>query len=1231
MRVAWHDSKWNGAVCERPGLNSFCTALPRIREAKQKDEDDFAKRGFDTLEPDELPPCKAESGFFMSPRPWVREFDHPYRENRKCTETHGNMKKRLLTVPAYSGIAVPFNWMLRRSQKQIDQGLPQPLCADADAPFQSPWIFGKNRQEAVVDLVFGKVTEQESLVLFYTKEGHPLGDGIRRLIVGIGRITKLGKVEHYDTVDGKQGYPLWDRVVTHSIRYDDDDGFLLPYHEYLAPTGDAAEDARRAALVSEIVVTPPESHHGDFSFGAEVTDADVALSVLSRALAAVRKIREHRIVDGPWQKREIWLNTQIARAWKDRGAFPGAGSALEALGMRLGTVFALELRGDGVVKSETDPWPVLDEIFKGDRQPPDKAFGADIKATAPTWLGLNPQRRDLVSLLSRFDLTAAQAKRIWDDSKRRAAFMWPTTDEEILANAYLIAERDLGGGDDSPVSLEIIDRGLLPDEALANAPAVPEPSHVASPSDRRRVRCALVTILRKAALDGDSLLSLEEALGRLPALTATNPILITADWIEGNVVFLDGVISRISVEVKGETPKNVPALQLSDVKTREEKLANILRARCGRNLVPPGTDWKMLIADSIEANGQTIDAKNPRHMAALAEQAEALARICSRKLSVLTGSAGTGKTSVVGGLVNCEELQKEGLLLLAPTGKARVRLQGATKSDAMTVAQFLHSLKRYDGIRQRPLFDGKETYRKAKTVVVDEASMLTMDALYAVLQALDLTYVQRIILVGDPNQLPPIGVGRPFADLVTWLTAANRSEKEEERRLGDALARLTVEVRSVRVASAGDEESPSDTLRLASWFTDVPPGGFAEQVLSRLSLGETLNDLEIANWSTPEELRKKLLEQFEKQLGLAGSDDVPGFNKSFGYADEGWIRRDNPDGIENWQMLSPTRMHPYGVVELNRWIQGQFRAREKRRARERRGVQIGDEGIVVNDKVIHLRNGERDCYYWTDEEAGSEYLANGEIGGVAVGKSGYLNVFFAGRPMVGFGYRSGDFGEDDVPLELAYALTIHKSQGSQFQTVFVVLPKASRLLSRELVYTALTRSRQKMVLLIEGGDMGLLYDLSRPERSDACRRNTNLLTGILRERSGEPPHAENLIHKTDKGHMVRSKSELIIANLLFSEGMTYEYELSLDGEKIPGRLHPDFNFADAGGDRIIWEHLGMMHDEEYVRGWKWKEEWYKESGYVKGDNLFVTEERRGVGLKMEDLRRIAAQIKAKLA
>src|SRR6202042_2953344 len=118
----------------------------------------------------------------------------------------------------------------------------------------------------------------------------------------------------------------------------------------------------------------------------------------------------------------------------------------------------------------------------------------------------------------------------------------------------------------------------------------------------------------------------------------------------------------------------------------------------------------------------------------------------------------------------------------------------------------------------------------------------TMDDLLAVPPALDLGHVERLILVGDPNQLPPIGVGRPFADLVAQLDAA-----ETDDPVAGSLARLTVEMRT-------ETEEASDTLRLASWYTREQQPVDADRVLSDLELGAQFNDLEIRFWKTPEEL-----------------------------------------------------------------------------------------------------------------------------------------------------------------------------------------------------------------------------------------------------------------------------------------------------------------------------------------------------------------------------------------
>jgi hypothetical protein len=1208
-------------VCRAPSKNAFCIALDRIR-AERNDalEDRLAGAAWAKLRREELPPCRAESGAFMNPTEWVRVFEHPYQNIKSVQETHGCLLPTAVNVPPYSTFAVPFAWMLRRNQKPIQETLPDPLPSDQDPPFHSPWVFGADRQRAVADLMFNRLTDGDSLVFFYCKEGQPLGDSLPRLVVGIGRLIKCSQLLEYRS-DKKHTYPLWDRLIQHSIRPEATDGFLLPYHDYLQPTGDDAEDARRLELFKEIAVPVDSAVVGSFSYAAELVRADAGLTVLTSCLDAVRKVRAHGIAQGRWAEREEWLNQQISALWRERGAFPGVGAALEAFGLRMGTTLTFEMLASGMVGVEDDPWPVLDAIFRGKKRPPRREYATDIDALRKDWDSLPDERRSLLKLLSRFDLTSDQAKRWFVERRRARATLGNVDDHEILRNPYRISELDLGEEESGTVSVGVIDRGLLPDDTVAARHPVPLPSSVTSVSDWRRVRAAMVTVLRRAASNGDALLSVAETLQRVEKIDLTRILEVAEDWVAAHESDLLGVIDRVPVTVAGpddQPPKTVAALQLTDVHLREVALGKILKATAARHLPPVKADWQALLVEAIGKAGGAFDRNNPRHVAALAEQAAALEKVTSRKLSALVGRAGTGKTSVLGALQSCEPIAKDGILLLAPTGKARVRLTKATRAEAMTIAQFLYGQERYDGARQRVLFAGPRKYRKQKTVVIDECSMLTLDMLYAVLEALDRAHVQRLILVGDPNQLPPIGIGRPFADLVSMLGASGEKPANVTSDLSGALARLTVEVRAV----AGE---PSDALRLASWFTREQQPIDADRVLSDLELGSSFNDLRIRFWKTTEELHAALLDEF-RDLGVQNDRDVAGFNRALGFNDKGWVEFDKPDGVENFQILSPVRMHPYGVYDINRWVQRSFRADRLDRARDRWGTSLGDEEIVVGDKVIQIRNQTRNAY---DGNASDQhYLANGEIGTVATGKSGFLNVVFAGRPDLRFGYRGSDFPGGSGPLELAYALTVHKAQGSEFKKVFAILPKRTRLLSRELLYTALTRSRERLVLLIEGDDPSVLYDLSTPERSETARRNTNLFQPTIRERTDEVPYAEHLIHRAEKGHMVRSKSELVIANLLFRMGLKdkYEYERPYDGTTVPGRLRPDFTFTDAGGDPILWEHLGMLHREDYRRAWEWKKDWYVRNGYVEGQTLFWTRDDERGGLNSEEIRRVAEQI-----
>jgi ATP-dependent exoDNAse (exonuclease V) alpha subunit len=153
---------------------------------------------------------------------------------------------------------------------------------------------------------------------------------------------------------------------------------------------------------------------------------------------------------------------------------------------------------------------------------------------------------------------------------------------------------------------------------------------------------------------------------------------------------------------------------------------------------------------------------------ALDAKASALETLLARRLPVLRGGAGTGKTTVLRALLS-ELERREGkapVLLLAPTGKARLRLATQTQCGAMTIHQLL--------LRQGWLAPETFTLRASSelapynvpTVIIDEYSMIPADVFGTLLCALDLNTARRLILVGDPNCLPPIGPGRPCIDII---------------------------------------------------------------------------------------------------------------------------------------------------------------------------------------------------------------------------------------------------------------------------------------------------------------------------------------------------------------------------------------------------------------------------------------------------------------------------------
>lgn len=298
---------------------------------------------------------------------------------------------------------------------------------------------------------------------------------------------------------------------------------------------------------------------------------------------------------------------------------------------------------------------------------------------------------------------------------------------------------------------------------------------------------------------------------------------------------------------------------------------------------------------------------------------------------------------------------------------------------------------------------------------------------------------------------------------------------------------------------------------------------------------------------------------------------------------------------------------------------------------------LGPDEIIYGDKVINTANHRH--YSVFPKEQASQYIANGEIG-IAVGqvrggrirRPWELQVEFATQQNFRYNFRPGDFGDDtDATLELAYALTVHKSQGSEFGLVILVIPSPCRPVSRELLYTALTRQTSKIVILHQG-DFAELKKFTLDFHSETARRLTNLFDPPrLVEVSGSF-YEESLIHKTSRDEPVRSKSEVIIADRLAHNEVEYTYEKQLTISGIT--RYPDFTIEhQLTGDIFYWEHLGMMHNPSYLSRWQAKLQWYRENSILppeegKGERgaLIITEDTEKGGISLVDIDRLIKEL-----
>ena len=191
----------------------------------------------------------------------------------------------------------------------------------------------------------------------------------------------------------------------------------------------------------------------------------------------------------------------------------------------------------------------------------------------------------------------------------------------------------------------------------------------------------------------------------------------------------------------------------------------------------------------------------------------------------------------------------------------QMRMETQTgRTGAKTIAQFLIRHGRYDGQTGIYRLSDKPKASTARTVIIDEASMLTEEQLGAVLDAMK--GCQRLVLVGDPRQLPPIGTGRPFLDVVRSVEPEGVESKFP--RVGPCYAELTVRRRQV--------EEERDDLLLAEWFNGRSSGAGGDEIWEKILTDADSEHLRLVEWQDAQDLQRKLLEVLAEELGLQSVD-----------------------------------------------------------------------------------------------------------------------------------------------------------------------------------------------------------------------------------------------------------------------------------------------------------------------------------------------------------------------
>lgn len=1183
-RVAWHDSGWNGHICRNPLANTYCVgqySFPGDAIAKHRNltwEASEGVRGEPISALEHIPPCIMSVNAFGKDELKARNAPPQWFNDETATK-HWPM-------PPCTVATWPYEEMYR----------PEVLNPPGTTPKYNP----EKRREFMRDY-FAAIEPARSLIFYYANYSNPFSENeqLRYVIVGMSRVKVVGEELTWKNQSDKTlkqyGPMVWFRNVTSDYP---NQGLRLPYQAYL----------NRREVLDRILFVPENPRF--FKFATRHISDDGALGLIERLREIVGILIEVGDQSDNWPFRQEWLASVMAELWHNRGVYPGLGAALVYLKFSDAIPYAMRQVGE---QAESQVKEALFRIVEeqGDTAPGLTVQVNQLRAVRRQWQKLDEGRRVLLrDTLTRFDLTCAQMESILENPASVSVYASPA---EIRADPYILAEQYVGSGPDDQLSFSQIDHGLFPSPELGA-------KYEWEKDGWERLRALLVDQLKR--VEQHTFQSATTARAEINRRLAFLPEWKRAQFSARQLELDQKDLERaLNFRYEG----NQLYLYLKSVFEDERLVERTLRQLVRRPDIAlrhpvVEADWHRFLTDS---DSPLYKLHFDEYEKAVDEQVEVCQRIFRRPLSVLSGAAGTGKTTVVKAVIDAiEQAHGRGtsFQLLAPTGKAADRLRKRTGKKASTIHSFLAEKGWLnDNLTFKP--GGGQLEEGITTYIIDESSMLDLPLLATLFRAIKWNSVQRLIFVGDPNQLPPIGTGKVFADLIDWL------RQEAPAHVGELTTNMRNKLNELQGKGTGILDLASLYVRRdIAALKSAEQDALEENLLAQVQRGgQVSGDLRILYWQSEQELEKLLLETITQDmvadLEAAGKKVDPArpdqlWEEYWRLSETGKDRRDGDP--ERHQIISPYRGEVFGVERINQVMQ-----RAKNAWRLDHKGSVG--GVTFGDKVIQIINRPKSNPLWaynpqTRQRQKAE-VYNGEIGITAV--PGYdrakmmnwgfhlsqLQVTFGERPNLWYSYMNE--GEVEENLELAYAISVHKAQGSEFGRLYFVLPKHKQgLLSRELFYTGITRAQVHSTLLVQE-DMAPLLSLRRPERSYLARINSSLFAfhPVPEEfQMMQTWYEEGKIHRTLANQMVRSKSEVIIANMLFDRDIPIQYEVPLYSP-VDGTFYlPDFTLQ-VYGEPWYWEHLGMLHDEKYRGHWAEKEEWYKTNGFW--DRVIVSQEREG--------------------